>query len=76
MAKFTVAAVEAGGGWLALCPMPGAGGDYAGDLARVTAWGPALVLTMATAAELARFGAAGIGADLRERGIDWRHLPV
>ena len=76
MAKFKIAAVEAGGGWLGLCPMPGAGGDYAGDLASVTGWGPALVLSMTMAAELARFGAAGIGADLRERGIGWRHLPV
>lgn len=76
MTKFEIAAVEAGGGWLALCPMPGAGGDYAGDLASVTGWGPTLVLTMTTTAELTRFGAAGIGADLHAKGIGWRHLPV
>jgi len=76
MTTFEIAAVEAGGGWLALCPLPGAGGDYAGDLASVTGWGPALVLTMTTAAELTRFGAAGIGADLEAKGIVWRHLPV
>lgn len=76
MTKFEIAAVEAGGGWLALCPLPGAGGDYAGDLARVNGWGPALVLSMTTAAELARFGATGIGADLHAKGIVWRHLPV
>ena len=63
-------------GQVALCPMPGREGKYAGDLARIADWGPALVLTMATAAEMRAKGAGALGDDLAARGIIWRHLPV
>ena len=75
MERFGVAELAAGGGKLALCPMPGRTGDYAGDLAAVLSWAPGLVVTMATAAELA-LGAEALPADLAAAGIVWRHLPV
>ena len=76
MAGFGIAEVDAMGGRLGLCPMPGAGGDYAGDLAAVLDWSPAMVVTLATAQEVGDAGAAGLPADLARAGIAWRHLPV
>jgi protein-tyrosine phosphatase len=75
MERFGVAELAAGGGRIGLCPMPGRAGDYAGDLAAVLSWAPGLVVTMATAAELA-LGAAALPEDLAAAGIAWRHLPV
>lgn len=75
MAEFGIADLDAGGGRLALCPMPGGAGDYAGDLAAVLLWSPQMVVTMTGAEELQ--GAAGaLGDDLARAGIVWRHLPV
>ncbi|NGM44861.1 protein phosphatase [Rhodobacter sp. SGA-6-6] len=71
-----IASLPAGGGELALCPMPGRGGAYGADLREVLAWGPGLVLTMATAEELAAKGAGDLAEDLAAHGIRWRHLPV
>ncbi|HQU66920.1 MAG TPA: protein phosphatase [Albidovulum sp.] len=75
MAGFAIAELEVGGGWIGLCPMPGRSGDYSGDLAKVIGWGPALVVSMTVAEELA-MGAAALPGDLRAKGIVWRHLPV
>jgi protein-tyrosine phosphatase len=75
MELFRVAELAAGGGWLGISPMPGRAGDFAGDLRVVLGWGPALVVTMATAGELA-MGAASLPADLAATGVAWRHLPV
>ncbi|MFN4129535.1 MAG: protein phosphatase [Paracoccaceae bacterium] len=71
-----IAEIPALGGTLALCPMPGRHGDYAGDLATLLAWRPELVLTMTTKLELAIKGAATLPADLTAAGIAWLHLPV
>ena len=76
MTGFIIAELAAGGGRLALCPMPGRDADYAGDLAAILRWAPALVLTMATGPELAAAGALRLTGDLAARGIGWRHLPV
>ncbi len=76
MTDFIIAELEAGGGRLALCPMPGRSGDYSRDLAQVLAWRPALVLTMATGPELAAHGALGLSANLAAQGVGWLHLPV
>ncbi len=76
MAGFGIAEIGAGGGRLALCPMPGREGDYAGDLAVMLRWRPALILTMATGPELAAHGALRLSGDLAAAGIGWRHLPV
>jgi protein-tyrosine phosphatase len=68
--------IGCGGGTLGLGPMPGRSGNYAGDIAAVLAWGPALVVTLTEAAELEHVGAGGIGADLARAGVGWCHLPV
>lgn len=72
----TIAELPLGGGVLAISPMPGRGGAYGADLRDVLAFGPGLVLTMTTTAELARAGAEGLPADLAENGVDWRQLPI
>ena len=72
----TIASLPLGGGELSLCPMPGRGGAYGADLRDLLAHGPALVLTMTTAAEMEAKGAADLPADLAAHGIGWLHLPV
>ncbi|GKY86236.1 protein phosphatase [Sinisalibacter aestuarii] len=76
MQGFQIASLPVAGGELGLCPIPGRGGDYAGDLAAILDWRPGLVLTMTTVAELAAVGASALGSDLGRAGVDWRHLPV
>ncbi|MFO1202535.1 MAG: protein phosphatase [Tabrizicola sp.] len=71
-----IAEVPVGGGVLGLGPMPGRGGEYARDLEQLLRWGPGLVLTMTTVAELAAKGAGGLPGDLAETGVDWLHLPI
>lgn len=73
---FAIAALPLGTGILGICPIPGGAGDYTNDLAALLAWGPRLVLTMPTQAELDSTGAGDIGRDLARAGIDWRHLAV
>ena len=41
----TIAEINLGAARLAISPMPGRAGDYAGDLASVLAWQPGLVIT-------------------------------
>jgi len=74
MGNFAIYEMAVGGGTLALCPLAGRGGDYAGDLARVRAWGADIVLTMVEAEELAAKGAAGFGANVVPSA--WLHFPV
>jgi protein-tyrosine phosphatase len=57
---------------LALCPMPGRGGDFAGDLARLRGWRPDLVVSMTESHEMA----ADLPGALAGAGIGWRHFPV
>jgi protein-tyrosine phosphatase len=71
-----LATLTLGRGELGLCPIPGRGGDYLGDLATLLHWAPTLVFSMTTAEEMARAGAAGLADDLARAGIGWRHLPV
>ena len=74
--SFAIYELEAGGGRLAVAPMPGRSGTYSADVARLLAWDPALVLTMTTAEELERAGASGLPDDLAACGVAWRHLPI
>ena len=56
---FVIAELEAGGGVLGICPLPGRFNPYAEDLATVLAWRPDVVLSMTTLPEMARHGAEG-----------------
>ncbi|WP_353474463.1 dual specificity protein phosphatase family protein [Salipiger sp. H15] len=63
-------------GILAISPLPGAGGDFAGDMAHVTEWRPAMVITLVTQAEMEEVGAAALGAHVQDHGSRWVHLPI
>jgi hypothetical protein len=66
-------ALPVGNGLLALSPMPGRKGDFAGDMARVLDWRPDLVVSMTEGAEMA---AIDLPRALAGAGIGWRHFPV
>ncbi len=76
MPVLEIHALPVGAGALALSPLPGRGGAYAGDLEHLVAWEPALVLSMTTLPEMEAGGAGNLGADLRREGIRWIHLPI
>lgn len=50
--------------------------DLAADLDAIAAWGARLVLTLVEPAELAELKVPHLGAEVRRRGIEWRHLPI
>jgi protein-tyrosine phosphatase len=74
--EFGIYALVVGAGQIGLSPIPGRFGTYEDNLSAILRWGPDLVLTMTTQAELDRTGAAGFGDDLVAVGIKWRHLPI
>ena len=76
LADFTIFELSAGGGVLAISPLPGRSGAYEADFNRLLAWGPDMVVTMCEQRELARKGAEGLGADCAACGIDWATVPV
>lgn len=76
MSEFLIHELPLAGGVLAISPVPGRGGEYAEDKARVLAWKPSLVITMTEQAELGQVGAGDLAADLAVAGIHWRHLPI
>lgn len=65
-----------GGGIVALSPLPGAGGDFRGDLEHVTSLRPAFVLCLATLAEMEEVGARTLPQVVQDKGTRWLHLPV
>lgn len=67
-------ALPLGEGTLALCPMPGRGGDFASDLQRVIDWRPDLVVSMTESTEMAP--AKDMPHLLARAGIAWRHFPI
>ncbi len=50
--------------------------DLSVDLDAIATWGARLVLTLVEPAELAFLKAPHLGAEVRKRGLDWRHLPI
>jgi len=77
--SFSVSSIKvlaAGAGELGICPIPGRWGGYRADMLAIAGWGPGLVLSLTTGAELAQAGAAGLADDLRRFGCAWRHMPV
>lgn len=73
---FTIADLPLGAGRIGLCPLPGRGGDYAGDMAVLREWRPDIVLTLVSDIELEAGGAEDIARDLKRYGIAWWHLPI
>ncbi|MHB8886279.1 MAG: cyclin-dependent kinase inhibitor 3 family protein, partial [Methylovirgula sp.] len=50
--------------------------DLSADLDVIATWGARLVLTLVEPAELAALEVPHLGAEIRGRGLDWRHLPI
>lgn len=50
--------------------------DLTADLDAIAAWGARLVLTLVEPAELVALNVPRLGAEIRSRGLDWRHLPI
>lgn len=50
--------------------------DLSTDLDVIAAWGARLVLTLNEPAELAALQVPDLGAEVLNRGLDWRHLPI
>lgn len=73
---FTIYALSAANGILALCPLPGAMGDYKGDMELIHDWQPGLVISLTTEAEHVAVGAATLGVGFQSMGSRWAHLPV
>lgn len=76
MSGFVIYALPVTEGILALSPLPGHGGDYAGDLAHLRDWQPALVISVTTAPEMLAQGAQDLGTDISKMGTRWMHLPI
>jgi protein-tyrosine phosphatase len=71
-----VSALSVGQGILAISPIPGAEGDYAGDVQHLIEWKPAIVISLVNEVEMVAAGAAGLWHDLVEAGCRWEHLPI
>ncbi|KMK68525.1 protein-tyrosine phosphatase family protein [Puniceibacterium sp. IMCC21224] len=69
-------ALPVAGGILAIAPLPGSDGDYAGDLEHIHGWAPALVISLTTDVEMLAGGAQNLGAQLQDQGTRWAHLPI
>lgn len=69
-------ALHVGRGILALSRIPGAEGDYAGDIQHITEWKPSIVMSLVTEVELVSAGASGLWRDLSDAGTRWEHMPI
>lgn len=65
-----------GGGTVVLSAVPGAGGDFAGDMEHLVSWRPAMVIAVLEQAELAAAGAETLGQKVQDKGARWLHVPV
>lgn len=72
MAGFLISDLSLRTGTIGLCPIPGRGRAYPGDLSAALAWRPDVVLVLAVEAELH----GSYMADLSQNGISRVHLPV
>lgn len=76
MPAMQIATLPVGRGLLGLCPLPGRDGDFAADLAVLTAFGPDAVLSLVQIHEYARHGAPGLMAELARRKIAQIAFPI
>lgn len=65
-----------GRGQIGIGPLPGRGGDLAGDLAQVAGFEPALVISVTGTDEMRDMGAQHLPDLLARAGIDWAHFPI
>lgn len=70
--SWPAAELAVGPGWLSLSPLPGRGGDLAGDVAALARWRADLLLSLTEGSEMP----PGFAAALAAAGLRWRHLPV
>lgn len=68
--------VEAGGGRVAVAPMPGLFLPLEEDVDEIANWGAGLVLSIVDPCELVRAGTGALGRLLVARDIEWINLPV
>lgn len=71
-----MAVLAVGGGEVSIGACAGRGGDFAQELAALLDWGPDLVVSMPTLAEMEHVGAGGLPQALVQAGVGWRHCPV
>lgn len=69
-------ALPVGDGILAISAIPGADGDFSGDLRHLADWRPAVVVSLVTAEELETLGAGCLGVFVADHGARWEHLPI
>lgn len=72
MAGFRIGQLTLGAGIVGLCPIPGGGRVYAGDLGVVLDWRPDIVLVLSEAEEIR----GPYMADLARAGVGGEHLPI
>ncbi|CUH75254.1 hypothetical protein [Tropicibacter naphthalenivorans] len=65
-----------GGGIVVMSALPGAAGDFKGDMEHIASWTPAMVFSVVEAAELTAMGAEALGPRVQDKGARWVHLPV
>lgn len=61
---------------MALSPMPGAKGDYTGDLEHIASWTPAFVISLVANVELYEGEAQTLAQDIVDHGTRFVHMPV
>lgn len=66
-----------GGGLLGLLALPGRPPrDLAADIAAIRDWGAAMLVTLLSDEELARYGVAALPDAARRAGLAWRRFPI
>ncbi|MFD0858851.1 protein-tyrosine phosphatase family protein [Roseovarius aquimarinus] len=76
MGGFVIHALPVLRGILALVPLPGSGGDYAGDMEHLRDWRPSMVMSLTSRAEMVEAGAGEMGHSVVALGARWVHVPV
>ena len=76
MPDFEIFDLNAGGGVLGICQMPGRGGDFASDLRVIASWRPNFVISVVQVPELLAAKADRIEHEVQELRAQWRLFPV